>query len=184
MTLALIVAAVVAAFMASRAARLLSSALWLAALSALLSVVFFQLGAQQVAVIELSVGAGLVTLLFIFAINLAGEAGPPPAAVVPSWLAAVMAALVPVLLGALAVFEGNGSSVEPAQSFAEMLWQQRGLDVLVQIVLIFAGVLGLLGLLAEAEAPLRQPAAKEVAAHREQELLAMEKLARKEEVSV
>lgn len=184
MTLLLVAAAVAAAFMASRAARLLSSALWLAAVSALLSVVFFGLGARQVAVIELSVGAGLVTVLFIFAINLAGESGRPPAAVVPSWLAAVMAALVPLLLAALAVFEAVAAPVEPAQSFAQVLWRQRGLDVLVQIVLIFAGVLGLLGLLAEAEAPLRGPAAKEMAARRDQELLAMEKIARKEEISV
>jgi hypothetical protein len=30
-----------------------------------------------------------------------------------------------------------------------MLWEQRGLDMLVQIGLIFAGVLGVLGLLAD-----------------------------------
>lgn len=44
------------------------------------------------------------------------------------------------------------------------------MDVLVQIVLIFSGVLGLLGLLAEAKAPLKYPVAEEVAAKREQEL--------------
>jgi uncharacterized MnhB-related membrane protein len=184
MNLLLVAAAVVAALMASRSARLLSSALWLAAVSALLSVVFFGLGARQVAVIELSVGAGLVTLLFIFAINLAGESSRPPAAVVPSWLAAVVAALVPVLLAALAVFEAVAAPVEANIGFSAMLWQQRGLDVLVQIVLIFAGVLGLLGLLAEVEAPLRGPAAKEMAARRDQELLAMENIARREEISV
>jgi len=69
-------------------------------------------------------------------------------------------------------------------AFAEMLWQQRGLDVLVQIVLIFAGVLGLLGLLAEVEAPLGRSAVKEVVARREQDLLALESAARKEEVRV
>jgi hypothetical protein len=37
-------------------------------------------------------------------------------------------------------------------------------------VLIFAGVLGLLGLLAEAKAPLAYPVAEEVAARREREL--------------
>jgi hypothetical protein len=36
------------------------------------------------------------------------------------------------------------------RSFAVVLWQDRSLDVLVQIVLIFAGVIGILGLLAEA----------------------------------
>ena len=176
--------AVLAAIMATRAARLLSSALWLAAVSALLSVLFFDLGARQVAVIELSVGAGLVTVLFIFAINLAGEAGKPPAAVVPSWLAAGIAVLVPVLLAALAAFEAVATPAVAGPAFAEMLWQQRGLDVLVQIVLIFAGVLGLLGLLAEVEAPLGRSAVKEVVARREQDLLALESAARKEEVRV
>ena len=33
--------------------------------------------------------------------------------------------------------------------FASVLWQERGFDVLVQIGLIFAGVLGILGLLRE-----------------------------------
>jgi len=57
---------------------------------------------------------------------------------------------------------------------AFMLWRLRGLDVLVQIVLIFSGVLGLLGLLAEAEPPLELPAAKEFAAKRELELSTMQ----------
>ncbi len=58
--------------------------------------------------------------------------------------------------------------------FSTVLWQQRGLDILVQIALIFAGVLGLLGLLAEAKAPLDQPIAEEVAARRESDLKALE----------
>ena len=53
--------------------RLLVSALWLAGASALVSLVIYLLGAPGVAVIELSVGAGLVTILFVFAINIAGE---------------------------------------------------------------------------------------------------------------
>jgi hypothetical protein len=43
---------------------------------------------------------------------------------------------------------------EPA--FAEVMWQQRGLDALVQSGLIFAAVVGLLGLLADAK--VRVPA--------------------------
>lgn len=180
----LVAAAIVSALMATRARRLLGSALWLAAVSVLLSVLFFSLGAPQVAVIELSVGAGLVTVLFIFAINLAGESGNPPASIVPNWLAAPIAGLVPVLLAALAAFQTAAPGSGATQPFAVMLWQQRSLDVLVQIVLIFAGVLGLLGLLAEAEAPLRQPVAREVAVRRQQELLAMEAAARNEEASL
>ncbi len=69
----LILAMIVFATQAIRAERLLHSAIWLAGVSALLAIVFYQLGAYQVAVIELSVGAGLVTVLFVFAIGMAGE---------------------------------------------------------------------------------------------------------------
>ena len=54
----LLLGAVVCAGMAVRA-RPLHAALWLAALSALISIVLYRLGAPEVAVIELSVGAGL-----------------------------------------------------------------------------------------------------------------------------
>lgn len=77
---ALLIAMLAFAAQALRARRLLYSALWLAGASALLATIFYQLGAPEVAVIELSVGAGLVTVLFVFAINVAGEeayVGPP-----------------------------------------------------------------------------------------------------------
>jgi len=54
---------------------LIASALWLAGVSALVSIMCYLLGAYAVAVIELSVGAGLVTVLFVFAISIAGEEG-------------------------------------------------------------------------------------------------------------
>src|SRR5512147_1405508 len=60
-------------FLAMGAKRLLSSALWLAGCSAFVSILFYFIGAVQLAVIELSVGAGLVTVLFVLAISVAGE---------------------------------------------------------------------------------------------------------------
>ena len=75
----LIVAALLAcALQAVRGTRLLIAALWLAGASALTALMMFRLGAPEVAVIELSVGAGLVTVLFVFAINIAGEEPPVP----------------------------------------------------------------------------------------------------------
>ena len=59
-------------------------------------------------------------------------------------------------------------------SLNDVLWHQRGLDVLVQVVLIFSGVLGLLGLLAEVKPPLAGSAAEEISAERDRELQAME----------
>ena len=57
----------------------------------------------------------------------------------------------------------------------------RKRDVLVQLVLIFAGVLGMLGLLAEEKAPLEQSVADQVKAQRDRELLALQRQALKQE---
>ena len=69
----LVCASIICAIQAIRARRLIVSALWLAGTSAILSLIFYLVGAYLVAVIELSVGAGLVTVLFVFAISIAGE---------------------------------------------------------------------------------------------------------------
>ena len=65
--------ALVCAALAISAKRLLVSAIWLAGCSALVALLMYLLGAPEIAVIELSVGAGLVTVLFVFAINIAGD---------------------------------------------------------------------------------------------------------------
>jgi uncharacterized MnhB-related membrane protein len=147
----LIVAAIfVCALMAIREERLLVSALWLAGTSALTALMMYRLGAPEVAVIELSVGAGLVTVLFVFAINIAGEDTPSLRSLVPAPLAWAVA------LGAvgLAAWMGLPALGAPATGpqtapFATVLWEHRRLDVLLQVVLIIGGVLAVLGLLAE-----------------------------------
>ncbi len=150
----LVIACIVCAFMAIRSTRLLVSALWLAGCSALVALALYTLGAAQVAVIELSVGAGLVTVLFDFAIGIAGDDAISAPSRVPRWLA-VLLVLLSVLLLAwfnLPVFGVQLPAPLPnagPSSFAAVLWQQRGLDVLVQILLIFCGVLGALGLIGE-----------------------------------
>ncbi len=181
----LIAAAIVFAIMAIWARRLIASALWLAGVSAVLSTVFYLMGAHQLAVIELSIGAGLVTLLFVFAIGVAGEGRVEGGPVVPQALAWGLVILTVVLLGWLVLPQGSAGQAVSGPTLATVLWHQRGLDVLVQIVLIFAGVLGLLGLLAEAKAPLEQSVAEEVAARRERDLLAMQQqvLEKEKEIS-
>lgn len=144
------------AVLALRAVRLLGAALWLACTSALLSILLYLLGGHELAVIELSVGAGLVTVLFIFALNLLGEQAPREPSVVAKPLAAILSGAVLLLIGLLIFPLFNTpvtpgiSPVIPAEvSFSNMLWQQRGLDVLLQIAVIFAGVLSILGLLSQ-----------------------------------
>jgi NADH:ubiquinone oxidoreductase subunit 6 (subunit J) len=155
----LIVAAMLGcAFQAVRGTRLLVSALWLAGASALTAALMFRLGAPEVGVIELSVGAGLVTVLFVFAINIAGE--EPPVALrslVPGPLA-VVATLCAVGLGAamaLPTLRTESTTLQPDR-FAKVLWESRGLDVLLQVVLIIGGVLAVIGLLTQGRADARK----------------------------
>ncbi len=154
----LIVAAIfVCALMAVRESRLLLSALWLAGTSALVALILYRLGAPEVAVIELSVGAGLVTVLFVFAINIAGEDMPALRALVPAPLAWVVAIAAIAIGGWMAVPTlGATPGLPQTTPFATVLWEDRSLDVLLQVVLIIGGVLAVLGLLAEG-----RPARKE-----------------------
>ena len=133
---------------AIRTGRLLHSALWLAGASASVAILMYMLGAPEVAVIELSVGAGLVTVLFVFAINIAGDDPLPRRPSIPkpvSWLM-ILAALGLggwLTLSALQL----PMPIPQARRFAQVVWEDRTLDILLQTVLIFGGVLGVLGLL-------------------------------------
>jgi uncharacterized MnhB-related membrane protein len=154
--------AVVCALMAMRTPRLLLSALWLACCSALVATLLFQLNAPEVAVIELSVGAGLVTVLFVFAVGIAGEGTLGGRPSLPVWLAAAFALITVVLVGWLLLPAPAPVALAPntpVLGFTATLWEQRAVDVLAQLALIFSGVLGVLGLLAE-----HLPVSKESAA--------------------
>lgn len=130
--------------------RVLPSTLYLAGTSVLVSVVLYLLGAQQVAVIELSVGAGLITVLLVYAVSVVGEDALDPSSVLPKPLAMTFILAIVALLGwmvypLIEVSATTGGSPELLYA----LWQERVLDVYIQIALIFAGVLGVLGLLSE-----------------------------------
>jgi uncharacterized MnhB-related membrane protein len=145
----------VCAFLAIRENRLLVTALWLALTSALVSWMMFRLGAAEVAVVELSVGAGLVTVIFVFAINIAGDEALGSHALLPRPLAWFVVVLAGLLLGWMILPPLQGESylamLEQTASlqgyFKQVLWHDRSVDVLLQAVLIFAGVLTVLGLL-------------------------------------
>lgn len=186
----LLFAILLLALQAIRAVRLLHSAVWLAATSAMLAILFYLLGAPYVAVIELSVGAGLVTVLFIFVIGMTGEEQINLLPIIPRSVTWILVIATLLLLGVLIMPFADDAWIlgqSPASEGAQMallptvespiqviIWEERGLDVLVQVVLIFSGVLGLLGLLAELKAPLQQPVAEEIAARRDRELSALE----------
>lgn len=145
------------------ARRLLVSALWLAGTSALVALEVYLLGAPEIAVIELSVGAGLVTVLFVFAISIAGEENLNTRSIFPLPAAWGLVSLSLVLLAILVLPRvGLQLPIPGIEQFSAVLWEKRGLDVLLQIVIIFTGVLGVLGILADSRRsahvePLKKP---------------------------
>lgn len=138
------------AIMAIRTKRLLVSAIWLAGCSALVALFLFLLGAPEIAVVELSVGAGLVTVLFVFAINIAGDEVQPAHPVISRPLAWAVIAVSVLLVGWLLV-PGVNVAVPglPESQLGSTLWQARSLDMFLIGILIFAGALAMLGLLAD-----------------------------------
>lgn len=148
----IMVGLLICALQAVRAQRLLVSALWLAGASALTALMMYLLGAPEVAVIELSVGAGLVTVLFVFAINITGEENIPILPIVPkpiAWGLSITSIVLLIYMNldliGLNVYIHSPLIIQ----FNNVLWNDRVLDVLLQLVIIFCGVLGVLGLLAE-----------------------------------
>lgn len=160
----LMAGAVICAALAIRARQLIAAALWLAGTSALVALALYLLGAHQVAVIELSVGAGLVTVLFVFAISIAGDDALSKREFMPNGLA-VGAVVVFCALLAWQVLPLEARPTMAGEApFQQVLWSDRALDVLVQLVLIFTGVLCVLGLLKETIAAATGDALQEVQA--------------------
>lgn len=144
-----VICLLICAYSVIRSARLLNAAIWLALTSALVSILIYKLGAPEVAAIELSVGAGLVTVLFVFAFSITGQVTIDELSIVPRWLAWAFVLALIFLIGWYLYPLPLESELAIQTDFRHMLWQQRGLDVIVQIVLVFSGVMGLLGLLSE-----------------------------------
>ncbi len=152
--LLLTVGIIACAVLAIRSTQLLTAALWLAAVSMITALLLYLLGAREVAVIELSVGAGLVTVLFVFAISIAGDDAMQARPLIPKGLAWILIMLAVLLLGFLVLPAPENQPPTNESSFPLIFWQERAFDVLAQIALIFAGVLGVLGLFFEQKLPL------------------------------
>jgi uncharacterized MnhB-related membrane protein len=165
LNLFLVIAIVLCALQALRVRQILTAAIWLACCSALVAILLYSLGAPEVAVIELSVGAGLVTVLFVFGITISGEEDLGGRAAVPWALAASLSIAAMGLVAWFVLPLGEAATaVSSEPSFSVMLWEVRGLDMLVQIGLIFAGVLGVLGILAERETAVERARSGQISA--------------------
>jgi NADH-quinone oxidoreductase subunit J len=149
----LLVSLVGFALMAVMIKNLLKASIALAATSATLAVVMFFLGAPIAAVFELSVCAGLITVIFISAISLIKPKSPEEIKAetrgkinrfifLPVLLAATGAVLWFVLGVDLSRITLNPPAALDFEVLKQTIWDTRQIDILGQIIIILAGVVG------------------------------------------
>jgi len=134
---------------------LLKASIAMAVLSALLAIIMFAFEASLAAAIELSVCAGLITVIFISAISMTktrteeeNKAREKDRRRRFSFLPVI---LIIALCAALFIFWPNLHSMitkpETAGeiiSGSETLWEKRSVDLLGQVIIVLAGVFGIL----------------------------------------
>jgi NADH:ubiquinone oxidoreductase subunit 6 (subunit J) len=129
---------------------LLKAAISLAVASLLLGIIFFLLRAPYVGAFEISVVAGLITVLFIVTIALTKTGGDVRESKAASWVFPLF--FVAFLVVDFFVMRGLMGKVPalpgtPEQgAFGDVLWKMRTFDLVGQIGVIFAGVLAVLAL--------------------------------------
>ena len=128
---------------------LLKAAISLAVASLLLGIIFFRMNAPYAGVFEISVVAGLITVLFMLTIALTkgGDAVESKIAsfVFPAFFIifiVIDALIMKKLLQKVPALSGP----EEAGTFGQVLWNARTLDLVGQIAVIFAGVFAVLAL--------------------------------------
>jgi NADH:ubiquinone oxidoreductase subunit 6 (subunit J) len=147
---ALLIGLVIFSVLAIALKDLLKSAISLAASSLLLGIVFFRMNAPYAGVFEISVVAGLITVLFILTIALTKSGEEVRESKLVNWAfpAVFVAFLVIdalVMKGLLGKVPALASGPE-AGTFGEVLWKGRTLDLVGQIAVILAGVFAVLAL--------------------------------------
>ena len=147
---ALLIGLVLFSILAVLAKDLIKSAIALAAGSLLLGIVFFRMGAPYAGVFEISVVAGLITVLFILTnaqTKAEGEVAESKAAL---WAFPLFFVLF-IIIDAL-VMKGlmNKIPALPGQAetgaFGDVLWKQRTFDLVGQLAIILSGVFAVLAL--------------------------------------
>jgi NADH-quinone oxidoreductase subunit J len=129
---------------------LIKAAISLAAASLLLGIVFFRMGAPYAGVFEISVVAGLITVLFILTIALTKSEGEVRESKAALWAFPVFFVLF-IAIDAL-VMKGLMNKVPAlpptaeAGTFGDVLWKQRTFDLVGQLAVILSGVFAVLAL--------------------------------------
>jgi NADH:ubiquinone oxidoreductase subunit 6 (subunit J) len=129
---------------------LLKSAISLAAASLLLGIIFFRMNAPYAGVFEISVVAGLITVLFILTIALTNAGDQVRESRVVNWVfplffVAFIIIDALVMKGLLQKIPALASGAETG-TFGDVLWKGRTFDLIGQIAIILAGVFAVLAL--------------------------------------
>ena len=154
--LIILIALVVAALWTAMTRSILRSAIGLALTSVILAVVMFRLNSPLAAVFELSVCAGLISVLFISTISLTQ---PYATQEIVQRMKAMFSRFrfLPLILIGLGVGLSfinmkpliNLPPVETVKDARVVLWNLRRIDVIGQILILLTGVFGVVILLKE-----------------------------------
>lgn len=151
----MLVIMVACAFWAVMAPNLLKAAIGLAVTSAILAVVMFRLSAPLAAVFELSVCAGLITVVFISVISLtspqAGSKGDGMKVLRRFAFLPLVVLIAAVAFGMLDLKPDFSflPAIAPEGDMRLLLWGQRQLDLFGQVVVLLAGIFGVVVLFKE-----------------------------------
>jgi len=152
---ALLIGLVIFAALAILLRDLLRSAIALAVASLLLGIIFFRMNAPYAGVFEISVVAGLITVLFVLTIALTktGEEVRESKLVNVAFPVVFVAFIVIdalVMKGLIGKIPALAAGAETG-SFGDVLWKARTYDLVGQIAVILAGVFAVLALFRKRE---------------------------------
>jgi NADH-quinone oxidoreductase subunit J len=152
---ALLIGVVIFSVLAILLKDLLKSAISLAVASLLLGIIFFRMSAPYAGVFEISVVAGLITVLFVLTIALTKTGEEVRESRLVKWIfplvfIAFLAIDALVMKGLLGKVPALASGAEPGP-FGEVLWRARTYDLIGQIAVILAGVFAVLALFRKRE---------------------------------
>src|SRR5512137_1892036 len=137
---ALLIGLVIFSVLAIALKDLLKSAISLAAASLLLGIIFFRMNAPYAGVFEISVVAGLITVLFVLTIALTKSGDEVRESRLVNWVfplvfVAFLVIDAVVMKGLLGKVPALASGAESG-AFGEVLWRGRTLDLIGQIAVI------------------------------------------------
>lgn len=152
----LLTAMIVSAVWAVMTRSLLMSAVGLAVTSIILTMLMFNLGSPLAAVFELSVCAGLITVVFVSTISLTKPITrcelkeKTKNRIKRYWYLPVILVVLFVVLGFYMVYpEINFLGLYPSNDVRDVMWKLRTTDIMGQMIILLAGVFGVVVLFKE-----------------------------------